>query len=130
MALGAPLTRPGFGTQPGGRQVNAEPHGARTGAPTRTVVRGISVAVGNVATQIVPDTVENRVVTVIAPNVAWSVFVGGEGVGPSGFALPAGLPHDLVLPGGQSLYAVQNGPVPVQLQVQIAPILVGDTERR
>jgi hypothetical protein len=119
-------------SQSGGiRQENAGPLGSRTGAPTRTILKSVRVAPGNEQTQLCDEGVENRIVTLLAPAVGFTIFVGGQGVNAdNGFPLTAGVAMDVTLPGRQGLWAVSNAPVFLQVGVQIAALLIGDTERR
>jgi len=104
------------------------------GAPPQTQLTGAQIkpaALGGQPTCIVTSTRENRVVTLTAPFVGFRIFVGNTGVSTTqGIALPLGLPYEISLPGGQALYAVTNAPVYLQLQIQVAPALAGDRERR
>jgi len=117
---------------------NSEPLGALTGAPVRTIFRSYQVipasAVGvggNEATQIVPPTAANRLVVLLAPAVNFRIYIGDSGVTPlTGFALPVGQPYDAVIPGLQDIYAVTDAPVFLRLQVQIAPILYAEQQRK
>lgn len=131
--LGDPgqLLRAGLGAQPGGSrpQPGSEPLGWDKGAPTRTSIRIVQIAPGLLPISIVPSTRESRVVTLLAPLIAFSIFVGEAGVTTRDVALPPGLPYDLVIPGLQELFAVTDSPVVLPLRVQIAPILIGDRER-
>lgn len=116
---------------------NSEPVGALTGAPPRTILRSVPIipaaAVGvggNEATQIVPGTAPNRVVTLLAPFVNFRIYVGPSGVTPqTGFALPVGQPYVIELPGLQDLYAVTDAPVYLRVQVQIAVVLFAERQR-
>ena len=109
----------------------SKPLGAYTGAPTQTQLVNSLVGAGIVPTCIVPSTRENRFVTLTAPLVAFTVFVGGAGVSLNqGTALTPGLPYEISLPGNQAIYAVSNCPIALRLQIQIAAALAGDLERR
>lgn len=138
---GIPAGQP-LGAQPGGGgQIGSRPLGYRTGAPPRTRLRSVQIipytAVGRViqghaqeATQIVDPDTASRVAILTAPFVGFSVYVGDQtGVRPTDMALPPGLPYEVVLIGGQALYAVTDAPVYLNLRVQIACILIGDRER-
>ncbi|OHD23639.1 MAG: hypothetical protein A2Y38_01420 [Spirochaetes bacterium GWB1_59_5] len=126
-------TTPGFEPAP-----NAEPLGALTGAPPRTkfysrpVIPAVAVGVGgNEATQIVDGTAANRVAVLLAPDVGFTIFIGPSGVSPAtGLALPPGQPYEAILVGLQDLYAVSNAPVWLPLQVQVAPVLMAERERK
>jgi hypothetical protein len=117
---------------------NSEPLGALTGAPVRTILRSYQIipasAVGlkgNEATLIVPPTAPNRVIILLAPTVNFNIYIGASGVDPKvGFALPQGQPYETILPGLQELYAVTDAPVYLRLQVQIAPILYAEQQRK
>ncbi len=104
--------------------------GAHTGAPPRTVVRAVQILPGGTPTQIVFQTRENRIITMTAPFVGFSIFIGDSGVQAADFSLPPGLPFDLPIPGFQELYAVSNAPVLLSLKLVISPMLIGDRERR
>jgi hypothetical protein len=136
---------PGLGLIPGARVTpafqptpNSEPLGALTGAPVRTILRSYQIipssavgARGNEATLIVPETAANRVIILLAPTVNFRIYVGDSGVNPGiGFALPPGQPYETILPGLQGLYAVTDAPVFLRLQVQIAPILYAEQQRK
>jgi len=125
----------GLGTVSSGAQPapNSEPLGARTGAPVRTALKVVQVAPSGSpggTTLVVEPTRESRVLTFVAPNVDFSIFIGDAGVQPSGLGLPPGLPYDMVVPGLQPVYATTDAPVFLALRVQIAPILMGDTQRK
>lgn len=120
-------------------QVNSEPLGSLTGAPPFARMERISVvpyaALGGAGrrqpTVIAAAMRANRVVICTAPLVGFAIFVGDSGVQPGfAFQLPPGLPYDFIIPGGQVLYAVTNAPTFMPLQVQNAPLLIGDKERR
>jgi hypothetical protein len=122
------------GRQPGGR-----PLGYATGAPPRTQLTQVNVtpnvnALGVVQqpTLIVPGTTQNRFVTLTAPLLAFAILVSSEAsFNPfSSYTLPPGLPCEISLPGNEALYAVTTSPVFVPLQIQIAPAIASDTERR
>ena len=83
-------------------------------------------------TLIVPVTPPNRFITLVAPWIAFAVLINPEAsMNPlSNIVLPPGLPFEIPLPGNQALYAVTTSPVFVQLQIQIAPAIASDTERR
>lgn len=136
MALAGQLIDAGLGTVSSGAAPapNSEPLGARTGAPVRTALKSVQVAPAggpSGSTLVVEPTRESRVITFVAPLVDFSIFIGDAGVQPGGgLSLPPGLPYDIVLPGLQPLYAVTNAPVYLSLRVQIAPILIGDNQRR
>jgi hypothetical protein len=125
---------PTLGRQPGGR-----PLGFYTGAPPRTQLTQVNVtpnvnALGVVQqpTLIVPGTTQNRFVTLTAPVLAFTILVSSEAsFNPfSSHVLPPGLPYEISLPGNEQLYAVTTAPVFVALQIQIAPAIASDTERR
>lgn len=110
---------------------NSQPAGMLTGAPTRTQFLNVQITPG-VATLIVPQTRENRFVTLLASISVFSIFIGDSaGISTlNGLALPNGLPFEVPLPGNQALYAVSDALVRLQLRVQIAPAITGDIERR
>jgi hypothetical protein len=110
------------------------PLGHYTGAPPQTQLRNEQVAPAGAGTGtcIVPATTPNRFVTLTAPLVGFSIFVG-DSSGASltqGIALPPGLPYEISLPGNQALYAVTDAPVYLRVRIQIAAALSGDLERR
>lgn len=117
---------------------NSEPLGALTGAPVRTIFRSYQIipasavgAGGNEAVLIVPPTAANRVISLLAPAVNFRIYIGDSGVTPqNGYALPPGQPYETVIPGLQDIYAVTDAPVFLRLQVQIAPILYAEQQRK
>ena len=122
------------GRQPGGR-----PLGYATGAPPRTQLFQVNVTpqvnalgVAQQATLIVPETRENRFVTLIAPTIAFAILisVGTSFNALSSFTLPPLIPYEVSLAGNQAIYAMTTSPVFVAIQVQIAPAIASDTERR
>lgn len=118
---------------PGLGQVGAEPLGSLTGAPpwtqTTKMVIPPATAVSGPARIVAADRA-SRNVTLTAPSVGFAIYVGNSGVQPGvGIQLPAALPYDLLLPGGQDLYAISDAPVFLNLQIQVAPLLIGDRER-
>lgn len=119
---------------PGLGQVGADVLGALTGAPPRTKTgkRMVAPFNGNLEpVRIVEGNRQSRVVTLTAPAVGFTIWVGGTDVEPGvGIALPPVIPYDFILPGLQDLYAVTDAPVFLPLQVQVAPLLIGDRERR
>lgn len=122
---------------PGLAQPGAQPLGSETGAPPDTRFRTVQVIPSNAAnandgpTRIVEADRASRDVTLTAPNVGFTVWIGGSGVSPgNGLALVPGQPYDLIIRGNQDVYAVTDAPVYVPLQVQVAPLLIGDRERR
>ncbi len=122
------------GSVPGG-QVNSVPLGSQTGAPPNTQLKGYQVVPygavgrGQSPTLIVEADRANRVAIITAPFVGFSVYVGTAGVKPGDLSIPPGLPYEVILPGGQELYAVTDAPVYLPLRVQIAAVLVGERER-
>jgi hypothetical protein len=119
---------------PGLGAVGAEALGSLTGAPPQTDLYERQVAPsasGATPVRVVDNARASRVATFTAPSVGFSIFVGGSGVQPGqGTRLPPGLPYDMVIPGFQELFAVTDAPVFLPLQVQVAPLLIGDRERR
>jgi hypothetical protein len=119
---------------PGAAEPNSRPLGAYQGAPPLTTLKTSMVkpaAVRGDPTRVVLPDRANRVVTLTAPAVGFQIYIGNVNVSPTqGISLPAGLPYEVSLPGGQELCAVTNAPVYLQLQVQVAPALAGDRERR
>ena len=119
-------------------QVNSVPLGSITGAPPWAklqmlqVIPFVAVGVtGQTPTLVASRERQNRVIIVTAPLVGFSVYIGDSGVRPGyAFVLPGGLPYDIIIPGGQELYAVTDAPTFLALQVQSAPLLTGDKERR
>lgn len=122
------------GTSTGsGPQVNSLPMGALTGAPPRVFFRTVQIKPISTGepTLVVLAERQSRSVTLISPLVGFPILFGGSDVGSGGgIALPAGLPYDFLLPGGQEIYAVVDGPIYLPLRVQIAALLIGDRERR
>jgi hypothetical protein len=113
-------------------QPNSGALGQYTGVPPATRLETVSVApAGRQAVCLVPKTRENRFVVLLAPAVAFTIFISSsQAVGPNiGMALPAGLPYEISLPGNQELYATSNAPVFLTVTVQIAAALAGDLER-
>ncbi len=119
-------------------QVNSAPLGSLTGAPPWARLNNVQIipftaigASGQVATIIAPAERQNRVVIITAPAVGFSIFIGDSGVRPGySFSLPAGVQYDIIIPGGQMLYAVTDAPTFLVAQVQDSPLLIGDKERR
>lgn len=117
---------------------NSQPLGALSGAPPRThfysrpVIPASAVGVNRQEqTRIVLGTPENRVAILTAPLVGWTIYIGDSGVSPqTGLALPPGLAYEVILPGLQDVYAVTDAPVYLSLQVQIAPVLMAERQRR
>jgi hypothetical protein len=108
---------------------NSVPQGAMTGAPIRTQL--FSRPINAQPTQIVIGTKENRVAILLAPVVGFTIFIGDSSVNErGGFALPPGQTYEVILPGLQELYAITNAPVTLQLQIQVAPVLMAERERR
>lgn len=127
------------GDRNGGRQPGGRPLGYLTGAPPRTQLVQVNVtpimnALGvlQVPTLIVPCTPENRFITIMAPLIAFAILVSpSASFNPaSSFTLPPGLPYEMSLPGNEELYAVTTSPVFVALQIQLAPAIAADTQRR
>jgi hypothetical protein len=127
------------GDRADGRQPNSRPLGYDTGAPPRTQFLQVNVtprvnALGvlQAPTLIVPATPENRFVTITAPAIAFAVLLNPSAIfTPAGsFMLPPGLPYETSLPGLEELYAVTTSPVFVALQIQLAPAIAADTQRR
>lgn len=122
---------PGSGTSRGGvLPPGSEPLGDITGAPTPTVFRTVQIQPGKTSTRIAEPGRPNRVVIVTAPIIPFRFYIGGQGVKIGDMEITPGIPYDCVLPGLQELWAVTNAPVVLPLRVQIAPILIGDRERR
>ena len=113
-------------------QPNSQPLGSDTGAPPQTSLKNVNVPPQGQYATVVPPTRENRFITLVAPRVGFTIFIGmTEGVdATSGMPLPAGLPYEVSLPGKQALYASSNAPVYLQVTVQIAAALAGDLERK
>lgn len=119
-------------------QVNSVPLGSLTGAPPWARLHNLQIipfiavgANGQVPTLVAPRERQNRVVIVTAPSVGFSIFIGDSGVRPGyAFSLPGGVAYDIIIPGGQELYAVTDAPTFLVIQVQDAPLLIGDKERR
>lgn len=123
IAAASPQTEPGV-------QPNSAPLGSLTGAPPPTQMRTLQVSPGTTPILVVPPERASRVITLTAPFVGFSIYVGGSGVKTTDHALTPGLPYDVVLPGNQELYAVTDAPVSLTLRLQIAPVLTGDRERK
>jgi hypothetical protein len=121
---------PGFRPTPGYHPTpNGEPTGYKTGAPVYTKFFSLQIPPGK-ATEIVPGTAENRIVTITAPALSFKVFIGTTGVTVNrGLQLPAGLAYQALLPGLQALYAATDAPVVLTLQIQVATILASDQQR-
>jgi len=115
-----------------GVQPNTRPLGFYTGAPPPTQLRRIQIAPSTLpAVCITPITRENRFVTLTAPLVAFTIYIGGADVSAAGGTpLPPGIPYEVSLPGNQALYAISDAPIYLRLSVQIAAALSGDLERR
>jgi len=119
-------------------QVNSVPLGSITGAPPWARLQKIEIipfaAVGNrgqVPTLVAARERQNRIIIVTAPAVGFGIYIGDSGVRPGySFVLPPGVAYDIIIPGGQDLYAVTDAPTYLSVQVQAAPLLVGDKERR
>jgi hypothetical protein len=118
-------------------QVNSVPLGSATGAPPWARSQQIAVlpftAINNrqQATLVAERARQNRVITFIAPAVAFNIFIGDSGVKPGvGLALPPGSAFDIIIPGGQEVYAVTDAPVYLPVQIFAAPLLTGDKERK
>jgi len=111
-------------------QVNAEPLGALTGAPPRAHLTRYMLPPGR-TTMIVPGERASRSVVVTAPQVGFTVYIGGSGAlpGANSVALTPGLPYEVIIPGFQELYAITDAPVQIPVQVQVAALLIGDRER-
>jgi hypothetical protein len=115
-------------------QPNSGPLGQYTGAPPQTRLETPKVPPMTAlqpSVCIVPPTRENRFVTLIAPDTAFAIYIGGtEAVrAGAGLPLPAGLPYEVSLPGKQAIYAASDAPVYLEVTVQIAAALAGDLER-
>jgi hypothetical protein len=120
-------------------QPNTQPVGWLTGAPpaTRLLQLPVTPIVNGAGliqqpTLIVPETRENRFVTLTAPFVAFLIYIDfAANFGTqSSFSLPPGLPYEISLQGNQKLYAVTDSPVFLPLRIQIAAAIASDTERR
>ncbi len=117
---------------------NSEPVGAETGAPPHTRFFNVQVIPFSVISvknaqpsQVVQATRENRVALLTAPAVGFVVYVGDTGVSPQrGMALIPGTVTEIILVGGQDLYAVTDAPCFLALQVQISIVLMAEQERR
>jgi len=91
-----------------------------------------ALGVPQIPTLIVPETRENRFITLIAPRNNFAIYIDGA---PnlnvlSSLALPAGLPYEVSLPGNEGLWAVTDSPTFQTIQIQIAPAIASDLERR
>lgn len=122
-ALGARHT-PGVRTVP-----NSLPAGSKTGSPPRTQLYSRAIPAGEIQ-EIVNGAPTNRTITLIAPVVGFSVFVGDSGVGEkTGLKLTPGIPFYVSLVGLQNLYAVTDSPVAIPVQVQVSIVLMAEQER-
>ena len=116
-------------------QPNSQPLGAVTGVPPATRVYGVQVSnrVGGVML-VGPDRA-GRSVRITTPDIAFGVFIGvgagggGESPNPGGFPIAPAIPYEIILSGYQTIWAITNSPVFVQVLVQVAPLLIGDRER-
>ena len=124
---------------PDGRQANSQGLGSALGAPMRTefatypIIPIAQLTGNNNPVQVVPATRPSKLVTFMAPDVDFLIYIGGPGVrggGIDGMALPPGVSYSVPIAGNQPIYAVTDSPVPLRLRVQIAPLLGGDTERQ
>jgi hypothetical protein len=118
---------------PGLAAPGAEVLGSETGAPPRSTFKEYAVKPFGLPppSRVVDASRASRVATFTAPAVGFTIFIGDAGVQPGqGTRLPPGLPYDIVIPGFQEIFAVTDAPVFLQLQVQVAPLLIGDRERR
>jgi len=107
---------------------NSEPLGAKAGAPPR--VEFYRRAVTSDSQEVVIGAAQNRVVTLTAPLLGWTIYVGGDGLTPgNGVALPGGIPYAIQLVGLQKLFAVTDAPIPIPLQIVVAPILMAERQR-
>jgi hypothetical protein len=117
---------------------NSEPLGAKTGAPPRVrfystkIIPFTAIGVrGAEPTQIIPPTPPNRLITLTAPFVGFTIYIGDSGVSPTtGLALPPGRDYQAQLVGLQELYAVTDAPIYMTLQIQVSPILFAERERK
>lgn len=137
--VAGPLVSAGVRATPGYRPTpNSVPAGAKTGAPPRTRLYNVQVIpfsaigrAGNEVSEIVQGTPENRIVILTAPAVGWTIFVGDSGVSPqNGMALLPGQATDIPLPGLQSLFAVTDAPVYLQLQILTSIVLLAEQARK
>lgn len=107
---------------------NSQPLGARTGAPPRP--RFYRRDISSSPEEIVEGTPENRVVTLTAPDVGYTIYIGDSGLNANnGMALSAGVPTPFQLVGLQKLLAVTDAPVPITLSIVVAPILMAERQR-
>ena len=133
--LGDPSTATSVAAEsPSRSQPFSEPLGHYTGAPPQTQLKNELVAPASATTPtcIVPSTRENRFITLTAPVVGFSIFVG-DSSGASltqGIALPPGIPYEVTLPGNQALYAVTDAPTYLRVRIQVAAAISGNLERR
>jgi hypothetical protein len=109
---------------------NSEPMGSITGVPVRTRLYSFPLLAG-ASVQIISGTRENKIVLITPPDVGFTVYVGEAGVTPqTGFALQPGTEKEIILAGFQEIYAVSDAPVTLRLQIEVAPILLAERERR
>jgi len=119
------------GDQGTGHAPGYEPVGSMSGAPPPTTVRVIQIRPGTNPVRIVDPTRENRIITMLAPLVGFTIYVGNSSVTPSnGYGLVGGLSHDIPIPGLGEIYAVTDAPVVLPLRLQVATLLIGDRERK
>jgi len=110
---------------------NSEPMGSITGTPVRTRLYSFPLLPGPTAVQIISETRENKIALVTPPNVGFTVYIGDAGVTPqTGFALQPGVEKEIILAGFQQVFAVSDAPVMLRLQIEVAPILLAERERR
>ncbi len=123
--FGGGRATPGFEPSP-----NSEPLGAKQGVPPRVLFRSLPVT--REASEVVLGTPENRVVTLTAPTLGgWRIAIGGAPglTFQNGNVLPPGIPVTLQLVGLQKLFAITDAPVPLPLQLVVAPILMAERQR-
>ena len=112
---------------------NSLPAGALSGVPAATRLYQRSI-VASEPTQIVMPTPENRLVTLTAPVLGWSVFVGTDSSvmtnGNSGTQLPKGQPFNITLTGTMELWALTDAPIRVPLQIMVSIILMAERQRK
>jgi hypothetical protein len=123
---------PGTRVTPGYQPTpNSEPMGSITGTQVRTRLYSFPILAGALPVMIVQGTRENKVALITPPSVGFTVYVGDAGVSPlTGMALIPGTANEIVLGGFQEVYAVTDAPVLLRVQIQVAPILLAERERR
>lgn len=111
---------------------NAVPAGVQTGAPPRVLFLSTLIAPAKLRkpTLLVPGTAENRTVTITAPNVGFTIYVGNADVTPAnGMSAPRGQPFYVPLVGLQELWAVTDAPIYLRLTAIVSIVLMAEQGR-